>query len=381
MRLASSGNSRFNYQVGLYYLNGHINDNALAGGDLGMTPPPGFDWIIGANAGEVESLDSYAGYGQATYSLTDSLKLSAGARVTHDRVAMQYFADPNGAVESEFTVSPLVSESVDNTNVSERVTLQYQPERDFMLYGTFARGYKGPGFSQFSLTSVQPEIPTHYEIGEKSQFLDRRLTVNFSIFDTEFRNFQAESANLKNLQFEVRNAGKLSTRGADLQLAYVPFTGLTVSGGVSYVDAHFVSFQGDSCYPGQPTCVDGVTDSSGNALPFSTRWKGVVDVRYDRPINAYLAGSVGMDAQSQSSYNMFSNADPQGAIGGRTTFDVDFGLHDIERRWAARIFCRNCSNRIFPANLGSNPLFQTDYQQSFSYGAFRTVGVALEMRF
>ena len=136
------------------------------------------------------------------------------------------------------------------------------------MEGSFGRGYKGPGYSQFSLTSVHPEIPTHYEIGETAQFLDRRFTVNFSIFDTEFKNFQVESADPETLQFVVANAGKVSTRGADLQVVVVPVTGLKVSAGASYSNAHFVSFMGDQCYPGQAAsqCPNGdTTDSSGRA--------------------------------------------------------------------------------------------------------------------
>jgi iron complex outermembrane recepter protein len=140
IRLASTGSSKFNYQAGLFYLNGRIDDNVLAGADLGMVPPPGFDWILGTHGAEKEDLASYAGYGQATYNFTDTLKLSVGGRVTHDRVAMQYFADANGGILSQFELSPLVSDIADTTNVSERVTLQYEPSRDFMVYGTYARG-------------------------------------------------------------------------------------------------------------------------------------------------------------------------------------------------------------------------------------------------
>jgi iron complex outermembrane recepter protein len=384
IRLASTGNSKFNWQAGLFYLNGRIDDNVLAGADLGMVPPPGFDWILGTHAAEKEDLASYAGYGQVTYDFTDTLKMSVGARVTHDRVAMQYFADANGGIESQFTLSPLVSDTVDNTNVSERATLQYQPSRDFMVYGTYARGYKGPGFSQFSLTAVHPEIPTHYEIGEKAQFLDRRVTVNFSVFDTEFKDFQVESADPTTLQFVVANAGKVSTRGADLQVVVVPVTGLTVSAGASYSNAHFVSFMGDQCYPGQSAtqCPNGqTTDSSGHQLPFSSRWKEVVDLRYDRPITNYLSGTVGLDLQSQSAYNMFSNANPEGLIVGRTTMDVDFGVHAVDQHWSVRAFCRNCTNRIYPNNLGNNPIFTADYFQTFSYGSFRTLGIGVDTKF
>jgi hypothetical protein len=78
---------------------------------------------------------------------------------------------------------------------------------------------------------------------------------------------------------------------------------------------------------------------------------------------------------------MFSNANPAGFMGGRTTLDVDFGVHAVDLHWSVRAFCRNCSNKIFADNIAPNPLFQTDYEQTFSYGSFRTLGVALDMRF
>jgi hypothetical protein len=61
--------------------------------------------------------------------------------------------------------------------------------------------------------------------------------------------------------------------------------------------------------------------------------------------------------------------------------DVDFGVHAADQHWSVRAFCRNCTNRIYPNNLGNNPIFTADYFQTFSYGSFRTLGVSLDMKF
>lgn len=250
-----------------------------------------------------------------------------------------------------------------------------------MLYGTAAQGYKGPGFSQFSTKYVRPEISTHFEIGAKTQFLDRRVTLNVSAYHTTFRDFQAQALDFATLSIFVQNAGKLVTKGFDAQLSARPFDGLTITGGVAYTDARYRSFKGDLCYPGQTTCVGGFSDSSGNRLPNAPKFKAVGDIRYEWALTPGLNGSLQAGFTSQSSVNFFANADPNGQISGFTTVDLIAGVAGRENSWQFSLFCRNCTDRRYAGAIGNHPLVTTDYLQNYSYNAFRSLGASLNVRF
>lgn len=115
-------------------------------------------------------LGSYAIFGQASYRLTDALRFTAGGRLTYDTIDMLYHSEANGSVMQLIPASPVMTANRNNTNFSWRGTLQYDLTRDWMIYATAARGYKGPGFSQYTSTYVRPEISDHIELGSKSQF-------------------------------------------------------------------------------------------------------------------------------------------------------------------------------------------------------------------
>ena len=294
---------------------------------------------------------------------------------------MRYSATSNNSAIALIPVSAEQVATARNTNVSWRSILQYDVNRDVMLYATAAQGYKGPGFSEFSVRAVRPEISTHFEIGAKTQFFDRRVTLNVSAYHTSFKDFQAQSADFTTLTILVHNAGKLVTKGFDAQLTGQLARGLTLSGGLAYTDARFSSFLGDLCYPGQTTCVGGVSDSSGNRLPNAPEWKGVGSIRYEWAFTPSLNGNAQIGFTSQSSVEYFSDGDPQGHIGGFTTVDVNLGLAGRKDVWQLNLFCRNCTDHRYAGSVGNHPLFTADYLQNYSYNAFRSVGAALEFKF
>ncbi len=380
LRIASPTGGKFDYQVGLYALHGSLYQRTLAGATLGAPVPPGFTWTLGGDGYQHQDLDSLAAFGQATYHLTDALRLVGGARLTYDTVEMQFSTTANGAAIPLFPLAPNTVITRHNSNVSWRGIVQYDVAPDAMVYGTAARGYKGPGFSQFSARYVAPEISTHFEIGAKTQFLGRRLTLNVSAYHTGFRDFQASAVDFSTLTIRVANAGKLITKGFDAQIAAKPVKGLTLTGGVAYTDARFTSFKNDQCYPGQATCVGGVSDSSGNRLPNAPQWKGVGDIRYEWAFTPELSGNVQLGFSAQSGIEYFSNGDPNGHQKGFTTFDVAFGLAG-SGGWQLNLFCRNCGDQRYVGAVGNHPLFTTDYLQNYSYGAFRSIGAALEFKF
>src|SRR6185437_14570647 len=120
------------------------------------------------------------------------------------------------------------------------------------------------------------------ELGVKSTLFERRLTLNLALFRTKFEDFQPQAYDASLLRFTTTNAGVLLAKGIELDFRSVPLAGLSLTGGMTFNNAVYQSFRGDSCYFGQPLGVSGAgvclpngsTDSTGNQLALAPRWVG-----------------------------------------------------------------------------------------------------------
>ena len=100
--------------------------------------------------------------------------------------------------------------------------LQFAPSDDVMLYGSYTRGYKGPAYNVFfnhtaptNAIPIDEEISDSFEIGVKSQFLDRRVQLNVAAFSVEYDGFQANNFVLLNgaVVSNLTNAGTVESKG------------------------------------------------------------------------------------------------------------------------------------------------------------------------
>jgi iron complex outermembrane receptor protein len=157
-------------------------------------------------------LISYAGFGEAYYSISESLKITGGLRWTVDKKRAPRI--PSWLLASQ-TVGYPVAEIVDLEwrEPTGRLTVDWKPDVAFtdetLLYGSYAHGYKAGGANPPPTVLVtvngigtpQPDSPTHpktfdaefvdaFEIGAKNTMLDGRLTANASAFYYDYKGYQ-----------------------------------------------------------------------------------------------------------------------------------------------------------------------------------------------
>ena len=113
--------------------------------------------------------------------------LTAGIRYTDDKKSIDYLP---------LDVLPgLVTASKEDSfeKVSGDITAKYQWTPDFMTYLRWANAYKSGGFSGRDdplAPGFQPEVADNYEVGFKSEWLDRRLRFNGDVFYTKYKDKQ-----------------------------------------------------------------------------------------------------------------------------------------------------------------------------------------------
>lgn len=148
------------------------------------------------------------------------------------------------------------TEKLSYQETTPRLTVDYQLARDIMVYASAARGYKPGGFNTNEVNelvgqSYLPEFVTAYEVGVKSQFLDRRLTLNADLFFNDYTDqqigVQRNNAGPNSTIIAtagIINAGAVESRGFEIETNFQATDRLNLSLGYVYTDASFKEYVG-----------------------------------------------------------------------------------------------------------------------------------------
>ena len=278
---------------GLYYFNegGYIHDFVTFGGGLLQIDGP-------------NTLDttSYATFLHLDYQLTDALSFTLGGRESVDRkrftggqqdlnqffykIAGCYPAGASGSLigapanltcqqalgfpnpANPLQMYPPGENHQNFDQFTPTAGLQYHFDRELMAYLSYSRGFKTGGWttrltaplpSGSPAPAFGPETDQTYELGLKSEWLDRKLIVNAATFYSKYDNIQ--------LNYQVstspttENAGNASIKGVELEAQSVLGPNLSLSGNVGYMDAYYAQIS--------PFAVA----TTGPVLPKTPRWK------------------------------------------------------------------------------------------------------------
>jgi iron complex outermembrane recepter protein len=140
-----------------------------------------------------------------------------------------------------------------------RVGLDYKWTDNFMTYGQISTGYKGGGVNARPYFVEQaipyaPETLTAFEAGFKSQFLDRRITLNMAAFFNKYKNFQGFLTSCPaftpgNALFPcamTANIGDAEIKGVELEFAATPVDGLRFDASIGKLDFQYTRIVPDT---------------------------------------------------------------------------------------------------------------------------------------
>ena len=168
--------------------------------------------------------DAWAVFGDVTFEITDQFELDVAVRYDEDKRENTTETPPAFLPDPSAFTGEVRSATCSETQ--PKVTLRYKPTEDITFYGGWSRGFRSGGFNQTGVGAVadasgiagvndvfQAEVADTWEVGFKGQFLDRRLNVGLSLFDTESTNgyffvFLAANStqNLGNLDADYKGA-------------------------------------------------------------------------------------------------------------------------------------------------------------------------------
>lgn len=271
-QLRSNAESSLSWQLGLFYLEEEIFDRYRFPGTFLQGFSYNFDF----------ENTSKAAFGQATYSVTDRLNLTAGLRYTEDKKS----GTETQLIPPAFTGLPEFLESASSFDTSwEELTwkggIEYAASDHMFLYGSVSRGYKAGGKWLGQVELYDPEYVLTYEAGLKNQFFDNRAKVNVAIYYTDYDDKQVRRAfSVEGNPIGVTdNAAKASVKGFEVDFQFLPTTGLRIDGAIAYTDGQFDEyFSEDRSRPEYAAL--GLQDLSGNRLPRTPEWAVTLGAEY-----------------------------------------------------------------------------------------------------
>lgn len=286
VRLTSDADGPWNYILGAFYMR-EDNESAI-----------NFDHQFASFYGQFKTeTDSYAAFGRLTYSPTDDLRFSAGARYTEDRKSADigqisaivicpaqlaapvfppntlpcengqavlphsteapaflfapdgsvipfqpYGVNGNAVTASANTLSP----SKSYRKPTYRVGAEYDVSPGSLLYAAAETGFKSGGFFvTIDDPNFEPETITAYTLGSKNRFLGDTLQVNLELFhwtykDQQVSHFRNNSQN--GIEFVTENIGRTVIRGAELEVQALLLRDTLLQTTLQYLDARNEDF-------------------------------------------------------------------------------------------------------------------------------------------
>jgi len=383
---------------GVYYFEG----NSAGAFDVVLNNAPymsgsHLDLGIGGDV-DTESLSFYL---NGSYNISDTLTLTAGVRATDDEKnsniqrflyntanSFPYstnqgtgftFGDSSDDVFLLAFTDINDSEANDSWNeISPSVKLDWQMSDALMMYVSYAEGFKSGGFDMRGNASTNPSVADGYdpetvetwEAGIKSQWLDNRLRLNFTVFDMDYTDMQltVQTAQPAPVFFssDVVNAGTAEITGAELEVLAQVTEGLTATLSVGHMNAELIE-----------VISGGVDVSESWEMLNAPNWTGQFGLNYDLDLGdsgrMVLNAAASYRDASRNFNNAICSCDQDESY---TVIDASVNWYSNDEHWSASLYAKNLNDEEYKTggyNLGSGEL-------AF-YGAPRTVTARLAYEF
>jgi iron complex outermembrane recepter protein len=282
-----------------------------------------------------QDAENFATYAQGDIGLTDTLDLVAGARWTQDEKTGSFVQQVNNPFGALLRAVENTALALDDEQFTYRVGLNWRPNDDLLVFGSYSTGYKSGGFNSGGGNVAlgqkrlfDKETTDNYETGAKWTLADGRAHVNGTVFLMELGDFQDRA--FDGQSFNVINAGNLRNQGVELDADWAPLDWLSLYAAVGYLDAEFDEYPNASCLPYaaqvNPACTQ---DLAGETPVFAPEWQGSTGVQLEGDLG--FAG-MGYMFRTDVSYmddvnvNQINDNNPQGYTDAFTLVSARFSL-------------------------------------------------------
>ena len=382
---------------GLYYLHEKLPSHQEAyGNDIYA--------FFGVPYGFLRTIDddldtkSFAVFGHVSWEFVPTWTLSAGIRYSKDE--KEYVRTTSTFWTPQFAGLGFVNGTVPfpRTSASWKAwTPSFSLQKAFgdnvTGYVSANRGFKSGGFNGRSNSAYDvihaeydPETVWTYELGLKTESADKRMLGNFSVFHSDYKDFQARVSEQTNpgsptptVSFPVINAAELTIEGVEFEGIALVGDGTKLSAQVGWMDAKYKNFNDYRLVPGSPGYNAAFAATVHEHVPFSPDWTMRLAASHAFLLNSGGLLTLGAD-MSYRGDTWLSVDNRPGLMQPDYTLWGVFGIYDSpEGAWQVRGGVRNLIDETYKTDgqeFSSVANIQTAY-----YGAPRNYYLSLRYNF
>jgi iron complex outermembrane receptor protein len=376
----------------------------------------------GSNGTRINSdleTNSYAAFGQATYSITDRFRLTGGVRYTSDTKRQNSEAHTlpfAGFVPGVFPLVPIILDipsfpvsDVTFNKVTWKGGVEFDVAPRSLLYASVSTGYKsGVLFAATGTNYSRPETMTAYTIGSKNRFFDNKLQFNLEAFYWDYKDQQISHLGPVQVAttpggpiygpiFTTENAGAATIYGAEAELLFQPTAHDTLSANVQYLHANydtlnyqFYSTTGAAPVVGCPTTLTTLTGASAAARIYAVNCSGrpvvnaprwAINAGYQHVFDLGQAGRITAAADTRIETSRFLSIDflAVGQQGSYMMSNAHLTYETANGAYALTGFVNNLENALVYANSLQSPAKAGTFYNQIRPP--RTYGVRLSAKF
>lgn len=344
IQFISPANSDFKWIAGLFYFTEEVDRfSILAGprfdavkGFLTATVPDFNEDYAFRIGGDIEST-SYAIFAQGTYDLSDTVSLTAGLRYTDDEKE----GFNRNIIFAPQVINPVFTSS---NEVTGKLALDWNFEKNALLYGSFSRGYKSGGVSQTTIASsgaspiFNPEYVDTYEIGYKSQLLEDTMQLNLSAYYSDYTDLQFQV--FGDFGPEAGNAGEATIKGLEIETIYLLGDVWSIDGSFAYTNAKYDEL---ITGPGQNFAGNQLTRTP--EIAYNLGVKGEWELSDNSILVARLEGSY-----TDEMYYEFTNSDASFAEDYHN-INLRFLWTSADEKYFSELYVTNLTDEVQESNI------------------------------
>ena len=394
VRLTSASDRRLRHVLGVYYFEEQQDaENFFIQGTISTT----------RFTPHLET-ESKAVFGQATFDLTETFRLVAGARYTEESREQLTALASGGLPGPVFPpLGPPFPGALDFSKTTWKAGVEWDAASEVLVYANVATGFKAGGFFVAAPpnNTFLPEELTAYTIGAKSRFLDDRMQLNLEAYYWDYEDQQISFVGGITTPTGVApglvtvNAGAARMQGVETEFLFSVGNGL-FSANVQYLDGEYESLVYTTLSASGAPIRSGCTvngsrlanpgtpsparlfdlDCSGMPTINSPEWSANLGYEHTFSLGGDMSFLIGVRSRLESSRYVNIDYLPEQHQDSYTTSDAYVTLFGANERWSLTGFVSNIEDEAVISGAFSRPVLQTVYaslRPPQTYGVARCV--------